>query len=299
MEAIDGLNIKEGDIFVDCTVGGGGHLEEVCRRFGSKVSLIGIDLDPDAIARASARLEHFKCPIRYAVGSFRNIDTILLHSGVSKVDKILFDLGMSSNQLEGDGRPARPNEFGHSGGGFSFQKDEKLDMRFNPKVQKISAQEIINEWPEQEIEKILKEYGEERFSLKIARNIAKHTRPVKSTLQLVEIIKASTPGWYHHQKIHFATKTFQALRMAVNDELNNLKKVLPQALDVLNKKGRLAVISFHSLEDRIIKNFLRENYHNKKILLINKKPIMAGASEVKTNPRSRSAKLRGAIKTYE
>src|SRR3989344_2074472 len=130
MEAIDGLNIKEGDIFVDCTVGGGGHLEEVCRRFGSKVSLIGIDLDPDAIARASARLEHFKCPIRYAVGSFRNIDTILLHSGVSKVDKILFDLGMSSNQLEGDGRAGRPNLKGPLGRGSFFHKNEPHHMTF-------------------------------------------------------------------------------------------------------------------------------------------------------------------------
>ncbi len=286
-EILEILNPQPKENFIDCTLGGGGHTFAILEKIGIRGKLLAIDRDEEAIFKIKQEKRKFGNNLILACDNFANLKEIVEKNNFPKADGILLDLGLSSEQLQEGKR------------GFSFQKDEKLDMRFNPKVQKISAQEIINEWPEQEIEKILKEYGEERFSLKIARNIAKHTRPVKSTLQLVEIIKASTPGWYHHQKIHFATKTFQALRMAVNDELNNLKKVLPQALDVLNKKGRLAVISFHSLEDRIIKNFLRENYHNKKILLINKKPIMAGASEVKTNPRSRSAKLRGAIKTYE
>ncbi|OHA93227.1 MAG: hypothetical protein A3G47_01980 [Candidatus Zambryskibacteria bacterium RIFCSPLOWO2_12_FULL_39_45] len=323
MEAIDGLNIKEGDIFVDCTVGGGGHLEEVCRRFGSKVSLIGIDLDPDAIARASARLEHFKCPIRYAVGSFRNIDTILLHSGVSKVDKILFDLGMSSNQLEGDGRPARPNEFGHSGGGFSFQKDEPLIMSFgrahsansidSPQASsgqagssqaKFTAREIVNDWDEENIRTILQGYGEEQFAWKIAKAIVarREIKPIETTFDLVEIIKSATPNFYHHRKIHPATKTFQALRITVNDEIESLKEGIAKGFQCLNSGGRMAVISFHSLEDRVIKQFFNScAAGNEKTqakattalaTIVTKKPVIPTDDEIVENPRSRSAKLR-------
>ena len=300
MEAIDGLNIKEGDIFVDCTVGGGGHLEEVCRRFGSKVSLIGIDLDPDAIARASARLEHFKCPIRYAVGSFRNIDTILLHSGVSKVDKILFDLGMSSNQLEGDGRPARPNEFGHSGGGFSFQKDEPLDMRFGGEAQdhenSETAEVILNEAGFEELEKIFREYGEEKFSKEIAKKVLEYRKKEKitRTSQLAEIAVDVYKKKGSREKIHPATRIFQALRIAVNNEIQILKDVLPQAVDNLKVGGRVAVISFHSLEDRVVKHFFKSQQD--KLKIITKKPISPNQEELNENRRARSAKLRVAEK---
>ena len=185
-----------------------------------------------------------------------------------------------------------------SGRGFTFLKDEPLDMRYNIRgIQNdLTAEKIVNSWPEEEIIKILKEYGEERFAQRIVKKIIENRERgvIKSTFQLKETIKAAVPSWYQRQRISFATRTFQALRIAVNDELDNLKAVLPQALDILEPGGRLVVISFHSLEDRIVKHFFKSKIDSLKILT--KKPITPSEEEIKINPRSRSAKLRAIIK---
>lgn len=283
-EAIDGLEIKKGDIFVDGTLGGGGHSEEVCKRFGDSVVMIGIDLDPEAIARTQARLSSYKCNIRYAEGSFRNIDTILDSVGVAHADKILLDIGLSSNQFEDSGR------------GFSFQKNEPLIMSFKKdlKPTDLTAREIVNTWDMENIQTILEGYGEEQFAWKIAKAIVarREEKPIETTFDLVEIIKIATPKFYHHKKIHPATKTFQALRITVNDEIQSLKDGLVKGFERLNKGGRLAVISFHSLEDRAVKQYFKSLIDSKVGNRVTKKPILPTKEEISENPRSRSAKLR-------
>lgn len=283
-EAIDGLEIKKGEIFVDGTLGGGGHSEEVCKRFGDSVVMIGIDLDPDAIARTQARLSSYKCNIRFALGSFRNIDTILDSLGVAQVDKILLDIGLSSNQFEDSGR------------GFSFQKDEPLIMSFKKDLTEgdLTAREIVNTWDMENIQAILEGYGEEQFAWKIAKAIVarREEKSIETTFDLVEIIKIATPKFYHHRKIHPATKTFQALRITVNDEIQSLKDGVTKGFERLRSGGRLAVISFHSLEDRAVKQFFKSIDVRGEAKTITKKPIVPSLEEVAENPRSRSAKLR-------
>lgn len=283
-EAIDSLDIKNGDVFVDGTLGGGGHSEEVCKRFGGAVSVIGIDLDPDALERTKARLSLLKGNVQYVQGSFRNIDTILDSLNIPKVDKILLDIGLSSNQFEDSGR------------GFSFQKDEPLIMSFKKDLKKtdLTAREIVNNWDEENIKTILEGYGEEQFAWKIAKAIIerREIRPIETTFDLVEIIKSATPKFYHHRKIHPATKTFQALRITVNDEIESLKEGISKGFERLNKDGRLAVISFHSLEDRVVKQFFKEKDDVGEGKRITKKPIPPTEKEIDLNPRARSAKLR-------
>ncbi len=283
-QAIDGLDIKNGDIFVDGTLGGGGHSEEVAKRFGDSVVMIGIDLDPEAISRATARLSSLNSNAKYLQGSFRNIDTLLNSVGVTKVNKILLDIGLSSNQFEDSGR------------GFSFQKDEPLIMSFKKelKPEDLTAREIVNTWELENIATILSAYGEEQFSWKIAKAIVarREIKPIETTTDLVEIIKIATPKWYHHKKIHPATKTFQALRITVNDEIESLKDGVIKGFELLEKDGRLAVISFHSIEDRIVKNFYKEKVDEGVGKILTKKPIIPTETEIKENPRSRSAKLR-------
>lgn len=284
-EAIDGLDIKPGDIFVDGTLGGGGHTEEVCKKFYTAVSIIGIDLDSEALERTKQRLNGVNCEVRFVQGSFRNIDSILNEIGVSKVDKILLDVGLSSNQFE------------YSGRGFSFQKDEPLIMSFKKDLSDmdLTAREIVNDWDEENIRAILEGYGEEQFAWKIAKAIVarRDLRPIETTFDLVEIIKSATPFFYHKKKIHPATKTFQALRIAVNDEIENLKQGIEKGFEVLNKNGRLAVISFHSLEDRVVKKFFIKKTKEEKVAkMVTKKPVTPTTEEIKSNPRSRSAKLR-------
>ncbi|MBL7155349.1 MAG: 16S rRNA (cytosine(1402)-N(4))-methyltransferase RsmH, partial [Candidatus Portnoybacteria bacterium] len=202
------------------------------------------------------------------------------------INGILFDLGMSSWQIEEKGR------------GFSFRKNEPLDMRFGNRTSNLTAEEIINQWPEEELIKIFQEYGEERYARRIAYRVCqtRQIQPIKTTNQLVEIIQQAVPNRYQHRRIHFATRIFQALRIAVNDELNNLKKALPQALEILEKNGKLVIISFHSLEDRIVKIFFREAAKEGNLKILTKKPIRPGQVEIDLNPRSRSAKLRVALK---
>lgn len=279
-EVIQYLDPKPNENFVDATFGQGGHATLILEKNRPKGKVLGIELDPEM-------LERFKFQDRLILvnDSYSNLKEIIKKYNFGPINGILFDLGISSWHLEESKR------------GFSFQRQEPLDMRFNPKS-RLQAKDIVNTWPEKEIEQILREYGEERFSRKIAKEIieTRKKNPIKSTFQLVEIIKKSTPSWYQRKRIYFATKTFQALRIAVNDELETIRQGLEQALDVLEKEGRLVVICFHSLEDRIVKNFLKEKAKQGLIKIQTKKPIKPCFEEIKTNKRSRSAKLRAGIR---
>lgn len=286
-EVIDGLAVKNGETFVDMTINGGGHSSALCLYLGSKGTLIGIDADANALTRAKKRLELSDCraTIHLVPENFRNIKSVLKELGMTKVNKVLFDLGLSTNELEDSGR------------GFSFQKDEPLLMTFSNDPSKVTftAEDILNTWDEENISTILFGYGEERFAKRIAKRIveARGMQPIKTTKELVEIIRTAVPSWYRSgRKIHFATKTFQALRMAVNDEIRTLEQALNDAWEALTPKGRMAVISFHSMEDRMVKKFFRERSKEEKGTLLTKKPIVPGLEEIKKNKRSRSAKLR-------
>jgi len=283
-ESIGGLHIVPGDIYVDGTLGSGGHAEEVAKRFGRKVKIVGIDMDEDAILRAKVRLEKVDADVVFAQGNFRDIDKILSSLDIPKVNRIMLDLGLSSNQLEESGR------------GFTFKKDEPLKMTFSKETESsaVTAEVVVNEWGEETLSTIFKGFGEERFAKKIAKAIVENREfePIKTTSQLVGIIASAVPGWYQHQKIHFATRVFQAIRIAVNDELGAISEGLEKIFESLAKEGRLAVISFHSLEDRIVKNFFRKKASEDEAILITKKPIIPDDEEFHTNKRSRSAKLR-------
>ncbi len=213
-------------------------------------------------------------------GNYADLKQIVKENNFYPINGILFDLGMSSWQIEKKGR------------GFSFQKDEPLDMRVDNG--QLTAEGIINQWPEKELIRVFQEYGEERYAGRIAKIICqiRQTRPIKTTKQLVDLIIKIVP----RTRIHPATRIFQALRITVNDELNNLEKALPQALEILEKNGRLAIISFHSLEDRIIKNFFKQEAKEVNLKILTKKPVRPTDNEVNLNPRSRSAKLRVAVK---
>ena len=266
-EVIEGLNLKEsgGQVVLDATFGGGGHSREILFRYpGTKI--IAIDEDEEVTAEKGISLHH---------ENFRNLDKVL---GDRKVDAILFDLGFSSDQLESSGR------------GFSFLKDEPLLMTMNEKAD-LTAEVIVNNWSEENLADIIYGYGEERYARRIARAITEQRakQPIKTTGELVEVIQDAVP---RKGKIHPATRTFQALRIAVNDELGALKEGLEKGFQALAPGGRLAVIAFHSLEDRIVKKFCIKKREENKAILINKKPITASNEEIKNNIRSRSAKLR-------
>ena len=277
-EVIEYLDIKPNGNYIDCTLNGGGHTREILKRTKGKV--LGIEIDKEIFEKIEKEKIERLIPVN---DSYVNIKKIAEEKGFNKVQGILFDIGMSSYHVDEAER------------GFSFNKDEPLIMNYSTGL---TAEEILNEWKEDEIEKILKEYGEEEFSRKIAKKIVEKRKlgRIKSTLQLVSIIKEATPGWYHHSRTHFATRTFQALRIKVNNELDNFRQALPEALSLLEKEGRLVAISFHSLEDRIIKEFLKEKEKSGEVRIINKKPIVPTDEEINLNPRSRSSKLRAAIK---
>jgi len=280
-EVLEYLNPKPSENFIDATVGQAGHSLSILEQNKPEGRVLGIELDQevykDLLAKNIKRLVLVN-------NSYLNLKEIVEKNKFKNISGILFDLGFSSWHLENSGR------------GFSFKRNEPLDMRYNALLNKLTAKEIVNNWTEKEIEKILKKYSQEKFAKRISKRIIEQRKlkPIKTTFDLIEIIKQSVPSWYQHKRIHFATKTFQALRIAVNDELNNLKEVLPQVLEILEKGGRLVVISFHSAEDRIIKNFLKEN--PKSLRILTKKPIRPNKSEIINNPRSRSAKLRAAVK---
>ncbi len=283
-EVLEGLDIKAGDVFVDGTLGNGGHTEAVLSKYASAVTMYAIDQDEDALARAQARLAAHTGNTTYILGNFRNMAELLKEKGVDHVDKILLDIGMSSNQLEESGR------------GFSFRQDEPLSMSFKKVTgpEDWTAERIVNTWDEDSLQTIIKHYGEERFASRIAKAIVR-TRalaPVKTTTDLVNIILSATPAVYHRGRLHPATRTFQALRITVNDELQALHEGLEKGFNLLNSGGRMVVISFHSLEDRIVKNYFKTVIDNHTGVRVSKKPIVPTDDELRDNPRSRSAKLR-------
>jgi len=286
-EVIEYLAPKPNQNFIDCTIGEGGHAFAILEKILPNGKILGIDTTLELISKVQKEIKNFKKNFILVCDNFVYLKKIVKKQKFQKVKGILFDLGMSSWHLE------------RSEKGFSFQKDEILDMRYSRQGENgLTAEKIINNWPEKDLIKILREYGQEKFANRIAKEIikARGVKPIKKTFHLVEIIKRATPFWYHRQKIHFATKTFQALRIVVNKELENLQKALPQALEILERKGRLVIISFHSLEDKIVKNFFRENSKKGLLKILTKKPINPSKIEVKINPRSRSAKLRAIIK---
>jgi len=296
-EVLEYLDPKPNQNFIDATIGEGGHTLAILEKNGPNGKVLGIELDPELYRKLKSRMAKFPNRLILVNDSYINLEEIVKRENFKQVHGILFDLGMSSWHLEESGR------------GFSFLKNEPLDMRYSSQ-NPLTAEKIVNYWSRSEIEKILREYGEERFAKKIAEKIieARKSKPIKTTFQLVEIVRKAVPSRYLHQKIHFATRTFQAIRITVNDELNNLEKVLPQTLEILKPGGRLVVISFHSLEDKIVKNFYRTRSPIESKILT-KKPIrpqkdynppatlpLSRAPEIKINPRSRSAKLRAVMK---
>ncbi len=265
-QVLEYLDPKAGEKFIDCTANGGGHLKDILEK---DAEVLGIEWDKDIFKELnSLKLDK----VILVNDSYVNLKKIIEENNFGPVDGILFDLGMSSKHLEESGR------------GFTFQKNEPLDMRFNTD-QELTAGEILNSWSQRDIEEIIRIYGEDKFSRKIASNIVK-ARPLKTTFDLVEAIGGP------RKKIHPATRTFQALRIAVNNELSSLNEALPRAEEVLALGGRLVVISFHSLEDRIVKTFFK----NSKLKILTKKPAVGLPEEIKDNPRARSAKLRAGIK---
>ncbi len=283
-EAIDGLNLKEGLRVLDGTINGGGHSSVICQKIGKSGVLIGMDLDQEALARAEKHLKSCKATTYLIEDNFRNMGRSMKKYGVENFDAILLDLGLSSDQL------------GVSERGFSFQVDEPLLMTFKKELSEndLTAREIVNTWDEEHIADIIYGYGEERFSRRIARNIvlARKEGLIERTKDLVSIVEQAVPSWYKNGRTHSATKTFQALRTAVNDEIESLREGLEKGIKSLSPKGRIAVISFHSIEDRVVKRILKKAAKEDKGVVVTKKPIVPTAKEIKENPRARSAKLR-------
>lgn len=296
-ETIEHLNINPEGIYVDGTLGGGGHSEEILKRLTTG-KLIAIDRDEEAILAAKERLKDYKNVI-YIKDNFKNIKEILRNLGIEKVDGILLDLGVSSYQLEEVER------------GFSYMKDAPLDMRMD-KTSPFSAYDVVNRYSEKELERVIREYGEEKWASRIAKFIVEERKKgdIKTTSQLVEIIKKAIPASARRMGPHPAKRTFQAIRIEVNEELKDLDRALEDMVEVLRGKGRIAVITFHSLEDRIVKNTFKKLENpctcppgmpctcgkQPVIKIITKKPILPSKEEVEENPRSRSAKLRVAEK---
>lgn len=294
-ECIDGLNIRPDGIYVDGTLGGAGHSSQIAARLTTG-RLIGIDRDPIALKAAGERLAKFSDRVTLVHSNFCEIENVLNDLGIDGVDGVLLDLGVSSPQLD-DGQR-----------GFSYMVDAPLDMRMN-NGDALTAEEIVNTWSYEELRRILFDYGEERYAPQIAANICRirETQPIKTTLELVDVIRASMPAFALREKQHPAKRSFQAIRIAVNDELGAVHKVMDAAISKLNPGGRLAIITFHSLEDRIVKNGMADaskgcicppNFPvcvcGKKPLvkLVNRKPIISGEEELERNSRARSAKLR-------
>ncbi len=292
-EAVDALECRDGLVYVDCTLGGGGHSELILQRISPNGKLIAFDIDDDAIAAASERLKDYK-NLTIVKDSYTNIKKVLHSLGIKKITGgVLFDLGASFHQ------------FNRAERGFSFSKEAPLDMRFNQDAD-FSAYDVVNSYPENELVRIFSEYGEERFSKRIARAIAEKRRlkKIETTTELADLIINSTP--HIKSSIHPATRVFQAIRIEVNHELQNVKNTLDDVLDLLDVGAIISIISFHSLEDRIVKHLFK--YHSQrchceknqmictcpppKLELVNKKPITATEKEVSENPPSRSAKLR-------
>lgn len=294
-EVLAALDVKAGKRYIDCTVGGGGHALGILERSSPDGKLLGLDADPEALKIATERLAAFASRLVLVNENFVNLSKVAHEHGFVPADGIFFDLGVSTIQLESLDR------------GFSFRVDSPLDMRFDPR-QKVTAAELVNKLSEQELAVLLYRYGEEPRAKAIAKAVvrARQKGPIETTGQLVRIIERVIPA---RGRIHPATRTFQALRIAVNSELENLESALQQAIEILAPEGRIAVISFHSLEDRLVKQFFAFEArgcicppglpictcgHKPRLEILTKKPIVASDEEVRRNPRSRSAKLRVA-----
>ena len=294
-ECLEGLNIRPEGIYVHGTLGGAGHSSRIAQRLTTG-RLIGIDRDPVALAAAGERLKPWKDRVTLVHSNFCEIKQVLSDLQIPGVDGILLDLGVSSPQLD-DGQR-----------GFSYMADAPLDMRMNGE-DALTAREVVNTWPQEELKRILYTYGEERYAPQIASAICRRREeaPIETTLELVDIIRSAMPAAALREKQHPAKRSFQAIRIAVNDELGSVEKVMADAIPLLNPGGRLAVITFHSLEDRIVKNAMGQaakgctcppNFpvcvcgKKPQVKLISRKPIVSGAAELAENPRARSAKLR-------
>ena len=299
-ECIDALNIRPDGIYLDGTLGGAGHSSQIARRLTEGGRLIGVDRDRTALAAAKERLAPYADRVTLVHSNFAEIDAILDSLGIPAVDGMLFDLGVSSPQLDDASR------------GFSYMADAPLDMRMD-KDDVLTAGEVVNTWPQGELRRILYDYGEERYAPQIAAAIcrAREKAPVETTLELVDSIRSAMPAQALREKQHPAKRSFQAIRIAVNDELGAVSRMMQAAVGRLNPGGRLAVITFHSLEDRIVKSEMQQAARGctcppefpvcvcgKKPLvkLVTRKPIVSGPAELEENPRARSAKLRVAEK---
>lgn len=283
-ETISNLSLKKDAIYLDLTLGSAGHSQAVCTLDLPNLTLVGIDADAHAITRSAEYLKGYEARIILEKENYRNFDTVLHKHHIKYVNAIVIDLGLSSEQLDSARR------------GFSFRFDEPLLMTLNdsPSDQELTAKIIVNEFSEEALADIIYAYGEERFARRIASAIVEyrlHT-PIEFTSQLEEIVKSSIPHKFQSRKVNPATKTFQAIRIAVNDELGGITETLYKAPKYLASKGRLAVISFHSLEDRIVKRIFRELEERGEGKVVTKKPIVPSQEELLVNPRARSAKLR-------
>lgn len=275
-EVLQMLEPGRGGVYVDATVGLGGHAEELLKAMGSRGRIIGIDRDGEALKRAMERLGNDRVVL--LKGAFSDLKALVMSAGAHEVDGVLFDFGVSMIHFKEPGR------------GFSFNSDEPLDMRMD-RSQGLTAEEIVNTYPESGLEQILREYGEERLAQKIAKAIRAHRsrKRIASCKELADIVSAVYKG---RGRTHPATRTFQALRIAVNDEMNEIRKGLEASLDLLKQGGRLCAISYHSLEDRAVKNFMRDAKREGRVSMITRKPLTASSDEMRMNPSARSAKLR-------
>ena len=294
-ECLDGLDIKPDGIYIDGTLGGAGHSSQIAKRLTTG-RLIGIDRDPIALKAAGERLKPYKDNVTLVHSNFCEMAQVVKDLGLTGVDGILLDLGVSSPQLDDGAR------------GFSYMADAPLDMRMNNE-DPLTAYTVVNTWSQEELKRILFDYGEERYAPRIASAICRRReeKPIETTLELVDVIRSAMPAQALREKQHPAKRSFQAIRIAVNDELGSVEKAMADAIPLLNPGGRLAVITFHSLEDRIVKNAMTEAAKGctcppsfpvcvcgkkPQVKLISRKPIVASDEELEVNPRSRSAKLR-------
>jgi len=297
-EVITLLDPKEGGVFLDSTLGGGGHSAGILEKIGPTGTLIAIDRDPEAIEYARERLSRFEGRKILVEGNFKDLGSILVSEGIGEVDGVLFDFGVSSRQLDA------PR-------GFSFMRDEPLDMRMSPRQDAPTAADIVNGYTEARLADVIWKYGEERYARRIARAIVsrREHKPIRTTKELADVVVSAMPGGRRWQDIHPATRTFQAIRIEVNGELEAIETALPAAVDAVKIGGRVAAISFHSLEDRIVKTVFRrlsgqcecpprmpicQCGAKEVVKVLTRKPIIPSVGEIEANPRSRSAKLRCA-----
>lgn len=281
-EVLEYLNVQPNDTVLDATVGGGGHSEAICKSVDGELTLIGLDLDEQTLEETALKLA--PCKPRLVVANFRDIDQVMQEAGIRQIDRALFDLGQSSMQIDESGR------------GFSFQGDERLLMTFKSRLSDddVTAETIVNDWSLDSIEEILDGFADEKFAEKIANAIgeARREKRITRTSELVSIIEEAVPYWYRKQRRHPATKTFQALRMAVNDEFGAVKEGLSKTFSLLTPGGRLAVITFESITDREVKRYFRALSDNGEAELITRKAVHPSREEINNNKRARSALLR-------